>query len=455
MKTFIINKAVILSTILVLLSAGIKVFAQVKHSGIEISNKADQYLKTLTELNRFSGSVLIAKDGKIVFNNQYGFANYEHEVLNNTDTKFRIASVTKQFTAMAVMMLHEERKLKVHDPICKYLTDCPEIWKNITIHHLLTMSSGIPEYDDFPPNNIVKSAQVTLDEHIETFKDKKLDFAPGEKFRYSGSNYVLLGKIIEIVSGKSYANFLQEKIFRPLKMKNTGLINRETLLIHEAEGYKWASDSFEVADYIRPLDGYSAGGMYSTTEDLLKWDRALYGEKLISKRSLETMFTPFKEHYGYGWFSEMKFNYKWINHSGHIEGFQSQLSRFPDEKIAIIILSNFDRTNIGSVTEDLAAIVFGEPYEVPKPYTEVAINLQLYNDYIGEYDLFPNASFTVLIENGNLIGQLRGQKEKMVPFSETEFYTKKYDLEIKFFRNAEGKVNYLTFRKVTKAQKIK
>lgn len=455
MRKLLISKLLFIFLILIIATADTHVFAQVKHSRIEISTRANQYLETLTELNRFSGSVLIAKDGKIVFNKQYGFANLEYEVLNNADTKFRIASITKQFTAMAVMMLQEEMKLKVQDLICKYLTGCPEIWNNITIHNLLTMTSGIPEYDDFPANNIVRSGQVTLDDHIETFKNKKLDFTPGGKFRYSNSNYVLLGKIIEIVSGKLYANFLQEKIFRSLKMNNTGLINRETSLIHEAEGYKWESDSFKVADYIRPLDGFSAGGMYSTTEDLLKWDCALYGEKLISKKSVETMLTPFKEHYGYGWFIERKFNHKWINHSGHIEGFQSQTSRFPDEKIAIIITSNFDRTNIGSVTEDLAAIVFGEPYELPKPYTEVSLNPQLYINYIGEYDLFPNAIFTVLKENGKLIGQLRGQKAEMVPFSKFEFYIKKYDLEIKFFKNAKNKVEFLTWNKVTKAKKIK
>lgn len=373
-----------------LASSGIKSNAQEKPIRTELSFKADEYLSTLTDLNRFSGSVLLAIDGKVVLHKAYGFADLEQKAINSTDKAFQIGSMSKQFTATSIMILQEESKLNVRDRITEYLINCPESWGKISLHNLLTHTSGIPDFSDFPDYEKTRFDQPSLAKIVENLKLFDLEFTAGDQFRYSNSNYALLDYIIEIVSGKSADDFISRNIFIPLEMNNSGNKKGKELLKDESRGYAWdnARDIFILVDR---LTSYPGLPMLSTTEDLLKWDKALYGEQVLSKQSLEAIFNPFKESYGYGWFIENKFNRKWVNHSGHIEGFQSQISRFPEEKITIIILSNFDRTNIGSVTEDLAAIIFSEPYELPKPYTEEAINEHIYKDYLGEYDLFPNA----------------------------------------------------------------
>lgn len=454
MKGFNLNSAIFFSTLLMVSLFGNRSIAQEKITGTETSFLANEYLSKLTDLNRFSGSVLIAIDGKIVFNKAYGYADREQEELNATHKIFQIASLSKQFTASAIMMLQEQNKLSVKDPISKYLTNCPEGWEKISLHNLLTHTSGIADFSDFPDYEKTRFDPTSFSEIFENIKLYDLEFSAGNQFRYSNSNYAILDYIIEIVSGKSAADFIKQNIFIPLKMDNSGNKNGIVILKDESKGYLWdnAKDIFIPVDRVTSNPGLP---MLSTTEDLLKWDQALYDEKLLSQKSLETIFDPFKDNYGYGWFIENLFNRKWINHSGHLLGFNSQISRFPDEKTTLIILSNFDRTNIGGLTEDLAAIIFDEPYELPKPYTEVVLNENIYKDYLGEYDIFPNAPFTVALENGNLIGHLRGQKARMIPFSETEFYIKNYDLEIRFFKNDENKVEYLTWNKVTKAKKVK
>ena len=430
-------------------------FSQDSILDTEIRNKAHEYLSTLTGLDKFSGSVLLVREGKIILNKGYAFANRGKGIMNKADTRFRIASVTKQFTATAILMLEEQKKLSTPEFACKYLSECPEIWKNITIHHLLSHTSGIPDYTDFPDYQKTKMISITKSGLIKTFKDKKLEFSPGEKFQYSNSNYILLGQIIETVSGKPYEQFLQEKIFTPLKMNNTGFVGNGTASKKESQGYEWTNDTFQINNPVTILNGGPSGGMFSTVEDLLIWNQSLNDENLLTRMSLDKLFTPNKGNYGYGWFIEKKFDRTWINHSGHLTGFQSQISRFPKDKVIIIALSNLENTDIGKVTDALAAIIFGEPYQLPKTYTKVAVSPELYKDYAGDYELSPNLIFTVIKENDNLVGQLRGQKEKMIPFSETEFYIKKYDLEIKFLRNAENKVQSLIWNQETTAKKIK
>lgn len=455
MSNLFFKKSLIFLLIVLQLLSDIKSEAQTLSSKTEINEKANQYLTTLTNLNRFSGTVLIARNGDTIINRGYGIQELEKNILNSTNTKFRLASITKQFTAMAILMLQEQKKLNVHDPISKYLHECPEIWNGITIHHLLSNSSGIPEYTDFPGYYIKRKTPLTLSALINTFKDKIPEFKPGEKFQYSNSNWVLLGQILETVAQKPYEIYINEKIFIPLGMSNSGLYKNQTSAKNIAEGYTWQNDAFKVADYISLFEEIGPTGLFSTTDDLFKWDQALYKSEFLSKKSIDKMFTPYKGDYGYGWFIESLFNRQWINHTGATGGVQTQISRFPEEKITIIVLSNFDRTNIESITEDLAAIVFGESYELPKPYSAVAINPSIYNDFTGEYELFPNSVFKVLLEEGDLIGQLTWRKDKMIPLSETLFYMKNFDTEIRFLRNKEGKVDYLTWNRGNKIKKRK
>lgn len=334
----------------------------------QIVAKTDEYLKAAVKNDRFIGSMLIARNGVPIIEKGYGAANIELNVPNTPQTIFRTGSLTKQFTAMAIMQLQERGKLKVSEPICKYLEDCPAAWQPITIRHLLTHTSGVPNYsspDEWDEKLVVQA--FTREKFIDLFRNLPLDFPPGEKFKYSNSGYALLGAIIEKAAGKEYAEFLRENIFAPLGMKNTGFETSRAILPNRADGYDWSLGSFINTRYINMQNSFSDGGLYSTTEDLLRWDQALYTEKLVSKKSLDEMFTPFLNEYAYGWRILKRFNRQTLEHSGSIYGFSSYILRCPSEKLTIIILSNSDKTSATKAAANLAAIALGENYKIPIP----------------------------------------------------------------------------------------
>ena len=341
----------------------------------QVVSKIEAYMKASMQHDQFCGSVLVAKNGVPILNKGYGMANYELNVPNTPKTVFHIASITKQFTAMAIMQLQERGKLNVNDSMSKYLEKCPAAWQAITIHHLLTHTSGIPNVSSIPDWDEKHAFQpYSHAEVIDLVRGLPLQFSPGEKFKYSNSGYHLLGLIIEKVSGMSYYDFLQENIFTPLEMKHTGApyprekyMNRPHLVMNRASGYYWSLNSFINAHYENPLIPYSSGSLHSTTEDLLLYDKALYTTKLVSQKSLDAMTTPFKKA-GYGWeHIAQKFNRTIIGHAGSGNGFSTYLMRVPSERVTIIILSNSDETSASKVAYDLAAIVFGEKYKLSEP----------------------------------------------------------------------------------------
>ncbi|WP_414541464.1 serine hydrolase domain-containing protein [Nostoc sp. CCY0012] len=317
--------------------------------------KADTYLSKLTKARLFSGSVLIARNGKVLVRKGYGEADRKKHLVNTAQTKFRLGSLTKQFTAMATLILQAQGKLNVRDPICTYLADCPTRWQKITLHHLLTHTSGIPDFAGFPDYQTTQGSPSSPTQTIARFKDKPLDFQPGEKFSYSNSGYVVLGAIIEQASGKRYETFLQENIFVPLQMVNSGYDHNNGDL---AIGYQ---NQTNLADFIDMSIPYAAGGLYSTVEDLYRWDRALYTEKLISKSLRDKMFTAFGGFgYGYGWGIGKEGDRPVANHTGGVKGFSSYIARYPNDKVVIIVLGNREDVNSGDIGVQLAKIVFGE-----------------------------------------------------------------------------------------------
>jgi CubicO group peptidase (beta-lactamase class C family) len=323
--------------------------------------KADTYLSKLTKARLFSGSVLIARNGKVLVRKGYGEADREKHVVNTAQTKFRLGSTTKQFTAMAILILQAQGKLNVQDRICTYLADCPTTWQQITIHHLLTHTSGIPDFTSFPDFKITMRSPSSPTETIARFKDKPLAFQPGKKFSYSNSGYVVLGAIIEQASGKSYEAFLQENIFVPLQMVDSGYDHNNGDL---AIGYR---NQTNLADFIDMSIPYAAGGLYSTVEDLYRWDQALYTDKLIPKNLRDKMFTPFAQlqdtggfGYGYGWGIGKEGDRPVLSHTGGIKGFSSSIARYPNDKVVIIVLGNREDVNSGNIGVQLAKIVFGE-----------------------------------------------------------------------------------------------
>jgi len=326
---------------------------------VAFEKAVDEFITPYVDAKTFSGSVLIAEGENVLISKGYGMANLEHDVPNTPQTKFRLGSITKQFTAMAILMLQEQGQLDVQDPVCDYIPDCPEAWQAITIHHLLTHSSGIPNYTGFPDFKELAVLGSTISGTIDTFRDKPLGFAPGTAFGYSNSGYILLSHIIEQSAGNpSYEAFVSENIFQPLNMMNSGVDQNSLVLSNRASGYvRVDSNTLANADYLDMSVPHAA--LYSTVEDLYLWDRALYTETLVSQNSLDMMFTPDKG-YGYGWFISYMLGRKVAAHDGGINGFATFIARFVDDDVVIIVLSNIENSNPENITRGLARIVFRE-----------------------------------------------------------------------------------------------
>lgn len=412
----------------------------------EITEKVETYMNATVKVDGFSGSILIARNGQPIVSKGYGMANIELNVPNKAETVFRLGSVTKQFTGMAITMLQERGKLSVNDPLCKYIENCPAIWQPITIKHLLTHTSGIFNYTAFPDFAKTTVLPVNSSQMVALLRDKPLDFPVGEKYSYSNSGYFFLGTIIEKVSGKTYADFLQENIFTPLNMKNTGYDDPLRIINNRASGYTKQGGQYLNAAYMDMSVPGAAGAMYSTTGDLLLWDQSLYTEQLVSKKSLDEMFTPNKNGYGYGWGIGNRFGKQTISHGGAIFGFSTQISRFPTEKLTFIVLSNVQGSPAGRIANDLSSIVFGQKYEIPQERKEIAVSPQILEKYVGSYQLLPNVVFHITLENGKLFGQVADQS-KILLSAETEakFFSRDVAVTITFNSDAHGKVTGMTF----------
>jgi len=438
------------SVVLLLLSCGSVCLAQ------DIASKVDELLNAHMKNERFNGAVLIAKKGKILVGKGYGMANFEHNAPVTPQTKFRLASNSKQFTAMAIMQLHERGMLNVNDTVSKYLPDYPK-GDQFTIHHLLTHTSGIPELLSFPEFRQRITLPATPEQIIAHFKDKPFDFPPGDRYRYSNSGYILLGYLVEKISGKSYDQFLRENIFQPLGMKNSGSDTHRELLSNRASGYAMTDDGLVNADFIDMTNPVGGGSLYSTIEDMYLWDRALYTEKLVKRGTLDKIFTPFKDNYAYGWHVESLFNRKLINHTGGIQGFRALIQRFEDEDVCIIVLSNLESADRQAMTRDLAAIVFGEKYEVPKVRVLAKVDPRFFDAYVGQYK-FPTSTVTISKEGDRLIWQ-GNFRARLFPESPTKFYMRARPITVTFKKNDRGEVTEVVLDqgpgRVTMGERVK
>jgi CubicO group peptidase (beta-lactamase class C family) len=407
--------------------------------------KLDTYLRAATAQKLFTGTVLVAQKGEIILKKGYALADIELDVPNSPQTKFRLGSITKQFTSASILLLQEQGKLSVTDSICKYVTDCPAAWQTVTLHHLLSHTGGVPNFTSFPDYLKTMTQPATVLSLVMRFKDMPLAFNPGEKFSYSNSGYILLGLVIEKVAGKSYADFVNEKIFTPLKMKNSGYDRADVILKDRASGYSMQKGDFANAAYLDMTIPHAAGALYSTVDDLYIWDQALYGDGLLSAKSREAMHTAVLNGYAYGWGVSTQFNRRNIAHGGGINGFATYISRYPDEKVTIIVLSNLEQANASRIARDLGAVVFGEPYEIPRQRVAVKIDPRIYDAYIGRYQLAPNVTITISRDGERLMTQLTGQQPiEIFPESETKFFLKVVDAQITFVKDATGKVIELT-----------
>ena len=323
----------------------------------EIDNAVfEKYFKSIDD---FSGTVLVSVNGVPIFKKSYGFANLEFDIKNNIDTKFKIGSLTKQFTSMGIFILYDKGKLRLNDKISKYIDSLPNTWQNITIYQLLNHMSGLMHSWELEDFGKTMSIQRTLDENIKRFYNQPMLSVPGEKAHYSGLGYFILAKIIENISGMSYDVYMRKEIFDKLGMKNSGADNPRSILKNRASGYQSDSIGMRNSDYIFTPILTGGGDLYSTVDDLLLWDKAIYNNLLISDSTKNRIFTP-RDSYGCGFgqgYTKIQKNaderslaipdslYS-MSHTGWVPGFSSRLDRFPDKKVLIVILLNCDNIDI-------------------------------------------------------------------------------------------------------------
>jgi CubicO group peptidase (beta-lactamase class C family) len=335
----------------------------------------DDLMKKYHEYGQFNGSVLVAENGRVIYKKGLGWANMEWKVPNETDTKFRIASITKQFTAAAILQLVEQGKIKLDGKITDYLPDYrKDTGDRVTIHHLLNHTSGIPSYTSQPGFFANESRNpYKVADFVKKFSSGDLEFEPGTKFVYNNSAYFLLGAIIEKVTGKTYEQAMQENVFGPAGMTNSGYDTSERVIEKRAAGYSKSPNGYANAAYLDMSLPYAAGSLYSTAEDLFLWDQALYGDKILSAKSKDLMFKPALENYGYGvesvgmMLSDKTTSVPVVRHDGGINGFSTNLVRFVADRHLIVLLDNTSQGNRQDrMISAIANILYGKPYETPK-----------------------------------------------------------------------------------------
>lgn len=306
------------------------------------------YFQKSCDSKKFMGAVEVALNGKIVYSDACGWADAEWNVKNAVDTRFRTGSIAKQFTAAAVLLLHEQGRVSITDPIGKYLPELPESWCSATIHQLLTHTSGIPTYTEGPIFERMSRTGATPKEMVDSVRDKPLTFPHGKQFRYNNTGYIVLGMLIEKISGMSYDRFVQENIFDRVGMADSGFDEQHKIIPRRARGYSLIKGALQNADFLDTTSAWSAGGFYTTVGDLVVWSEALAHQKLLNADSTQRMFAVYPEtvlqgmHYGYAVVLAERFGHALQYHGGGITGFQSVLQRYPQRGLVIAILSNVD-----------------------------------------------------------------------------------------------------------------
>lgn len=432
------------------LSLGLTVKAQDNKPAAEYSlgpdrvARMEQVIDSFANAKQFMGTVLVAEDGRVVLDKSYGFANVEWQVPNTVESKFRLGSITKQFTAASILLLEQQGKLSTDDLVKKYMPDAPAAWDKITIYNVLTHTSGIPSFTDFPDYHTNEVKPFTPEQLVALFKDKPLQFEPGTQWHYSNSGYVLLGYLIEKISGRSYGQFVRDNIFDPLGMKDTGYDSFTTIIPHRASGYMPGPTGMQNASYVDMSIPLSAGALYSTTHDLLKWEQGLFGGKLLNAVELKKMTTPFKQDYACGLIvTKGAGGHQMITHGGGIEGFNTSLAYFPDNKLTVVALGNLNGAAPDEIAAMLGKIAYGEKVVLATERKEIAVDPAILAEYVGTYKLAPNFDIAIMLEGGHLMTQATNQP-KFPLFAETptKFFLKVVDAQVEFFKE-NGKVTYL------------
>ncbi|RFU47596.1 serine hydrolase [Paraburkholderia sp. DHOC27] len=414
--------------------------------------RTEKYAKEAQEIvtpfvrgDLFSGVVLVAKQGEVIFREAFGFANREWAIPNTPDTRFRIGSITKQFTAAAILRLADRGKLSVADRLGQYLSYVPDSWQDVTLHQLLTHTSGIPSYTNLPDF----SSRISLEERtpravMELTRDQPLECVPGEQFRYSNTGYTLLGSVLESITGQTYADFLHDEFFEPLGMRDSGYEHTTQIIERRADGYTCVDGRWRHARYIAMSLPYAAGGLYSTVDDLYRWSQALMKGDVIRPDTLEAMLRDHGQGYGYGWFIATADERRFIHHGGAINGFLGTLDLRPDDDLTTIVLANLQACEVPMIATRLARASLGL-YQPPR---ELVLDTSKLDEYVGAFQIGPG-HFLEMSRSGDqiLCAHLTGRRPHTLACSAPDlFVSKTSDVEMTFNRTTEGTVSSVTVR---------
>jgi len=373
-----------------------------------------------------SGAVaLVAKAGKPIYRQAFGMADMENNIPMRPEHVFEVGSITKQFTAVSILMLMEQGKLKLDDPVTKFIPSFPMHGHTITIHHLLTHTSGIKSYTGMEKWTKTWRQDMKPMEMIDLFKNEPMDFAPGEKWSYNNSAYFMLGYIIEVVSGIPYPEFLEKNIFTPLGLKNTYYGSQSKIIRNRAQGYQKQGE-FVNAEYLSFTQPYSAGSILSNVDDLLTWQLAVNANKLLKKETYQLAFTPVKlnngkpQEYGYGWGIGDVNGSATIEHSGGIFGFATNEIYLPKEDMYVVLLTNCDCSDPTDLSTRMAGKAIGKPY--PDPVAKIKLDPAWAKNLTGVYDFEDGATRYITLEGDQMYSQRTGgSKFKVLPFDKNTF----------------------------------
>ena len=404
----------------------------------------DHYLQAWADMDMLSGAVLVAQDGNIVLHKAYGKANVSQNVDNSGQTCFRIGSLTKAFTAVVVLQLEQKGLLSIKDRLSKYIPDHTRA-DEITLDMLLNHRSGIVDHTTLPDFQTRRRTDLCpLEETIATFKDLPLEFPPGTRFKYSNSNYILLGFIIEKVTKRPYAESVRQYLLEPLNMDHTGFEYNQRPVSNMAVGYRMGDDRIVPAPSRVMQNAHASGALYSTASDLYAWEKLFHSDNPANKTIVERILDPAADAYSYGWAIDSMQDKKILAHMGETEGFTSCIMRFPAENACIIVLSNFEHCPVMLIGHDLSAILFGQPYRMPKRALAESEVAAYYDEYVGRYQLKPGVEFTISQEGTKLYCQVTGQgKLQLHPESQSTFFIREVDAKVAFVRDTKGRVTKL------------
>ncbi len=407
----------------------------------------DKLLSEQFKTNETGATALVARNGQVIYRNAFGMANLELNTPMQVDNVFRIGSITKQFTAVAILQLMEQGKLSLQDEITKFIPDFPMNGHKITIEHLLTHTSGIQSYTGMKDFEERMTLDMKPTEMINYFKNQPMEFAPGFKFNYNNSGYFLLGYIIEKITGKTYPQYVEENFFKPIGMTNSFYGSDSKIIKNRAGAYEKDSTGFINAPFLSMTQPYSAGSIQSTVADLFKWHQAVHAYKLVKKESLNKAFTKYKltngkeTTYGYGWGLGNIQESPTIEHGGGINGFLTMAIYLPKEDVFVAVFSNCGCNPPMDVATKMAALTIGKPYE----FKEIPAENALLQGYTGIYETENGEQLLMTMAENQLYAQQDGRpKDKIKAYQKDKFFFENFMTTMEFSRNNKGEIEKIT-----------